>query len=318
MKKNHLLTKAAVFAMSATLAMPATVLAAPPTSAPVEMSVTQDGKTHKVFVFGTSLALVSTDGSIEISNMGPVGRVDVMIDGNLTKNVASIDIPAGQQTKMVLDKDSVVVKNVSAETAESVKKQISDAYAAGADSVDLASLANVTAYKVNANGTLENAAGNTVSSAAIGMSVSSVNAASASFTAEIAEIVQRTATETVSTSNWTAPVDETPKERSPSSKSSSSDSSSDSSSSDDAETPDTGEEPGGSGEESGGSGDEGGSDGDEGGNGGEEGGSDGNEGGGEEDGDDDNESGGSGGESGGNQGGNGGQEGEDSEENESE
>ena len=191
MKKNHLLTKAAVLAMSAALAMPATVLAAPPTPAPIEMSVTQDGKTHKVFVFGTSLALVSPDGGIEISNMGPVGRVDVMIDGNLTKNVASIDIPAGQQTKMVLDKGSVVVKNVTAETAEAVRKQINDAYAAGAGSVDLASLANVAAYKVNANGTLENAAGNTVSSASVGMSVSSVSAASAAFTVEIQDIVVR-------------------------------------------------------------------------------------------------------------------------------
>ena len=279
MKKNHLLTKAAVLAMSAALAMPVAVHAAPPTSAPIEMSVAQDGKTHKVFVFGTSLALVSTDGSIEISNMGPVGRVDVMIDGNLTKNVASIDIPAGQQTKMVLDKNSIVVKNVSAESAESVRKQISDAYAAGADSVDLASLANVTAYKVNENGALENAAGNTVSSAAIGMSVSSVNAASASFTAEIAEIVQRTANEAVSTDNTAAPAAEAPKatSSSDSKKSSSSSSSSNSSSSDDTETPDNGEEPGGSGNEGGGSSEEGGGSGNEGGGSGNESGGSGGE-----------------------------------------
>lgn len=168
MKKNHLLTKAAVLAISAALAMPATVLAAPPASAPVEMAVTQDGKTHKVFVFGTSLALVSTDGSIEISNMGPVGRVDVMIDGNLTKNVSSINIPAGQQTKMVLDEGSILVRNVSADGAASVKKQISDAYAAGASSVDLSTLTNVTAYKVNEDGTLANASGNTVLPVSLG------------------------------------------------------------------------------------------------------------------------------------------------------
>lgn len=192
MKKN-VLVKAAVLAMSAVLMMPATVLAAPSASAPVEMSVKQDGKTHKVFVFGTSLALVSTDGSIEISSIGPVGKVDVMIDGNLTKGVDSIDIPAGQLTKMVLDKDSVIVKNVSAETAKAVKKQISNAYAAGADSVDVASLTDVTAYKVNEDGTLSNAAGTTVSSKDLELTVSSVETASASFTAEINDIVKREA-----------------------------------------------------------------------------------------------------------------------------
>lgn len=220
MKKN-LLTKTAILAMSIALAMPTTVLAAPSTPAPIEMSVSHDEKAHKVFVFGTSLALVYTDGNIEISTIGPVGRVDVMIDGNLTKNVASIHIPAGHLSKMVLDKDSVVVKNVSSETAEAVKKQISDAYAAGADSVDVTFLANVTAYKVNENGTLTNAAGKTVSSKEIGMTVSSVEAASTSFTAEITEITKRTEEETASVAD-TIPTVEAPEEKDSSSSSSSS------------------------------------------------------------------------------------------------
>lgn len=209
--KKKLLSKAAVLTMSAALMMPSTVLAAPNTTAPIEMSVTQDGRTHKVFVFGTALALAYTDGSIEISNMGSVGRVDVMIDGNLTKNVSSIDIPAGQKTKLVLDEGSVLVKNVSAEAGEAVKKQINASYAAGASSVDLSSLAGVAAYKINANGALENTAGNVVSANAIGMSVTSVDTAAAAFTAEITEITQRAAQAASDTKASVPTVSEAPK-----------------------------------------------------------------------------------------------------------
>lgn len=186
--KKRILSKAAVFAVAAALALPATVSAAAPATAPIEVSVKQDGKTHKVFVFGQSLALVSTDGSIEISTMGPVGRVDVMIDGVLTKNVSSIDIPANQQTNMVLDENSIIVKNVTAESGEAIKSQISSAYASGASSIDLASLGNVAAYKINADGQIVNANGNTVSSNAIGLSVASTDNASAAFSAELRAI----------------------------------------------------------------------------------------------------------------------------------
>lgn len=185
--KKRIIPKTAALAMAAVLALPVTVCAAPPTTAPIEMSVKQDGKTHNVFVFGQSLALISTDGSIEISCMGSVGRVDVMIDGVLTKNVASIDIPASQRTKMVLDENSIIVKDVTAESGAAVKKQISDAYASGAASVDLASLAGVTAYKVSESGQVEDASGKAVTSKAVGVSVTSTEAASVSFEEEMKE-----------------------------------------------------------------------------------------------------------------------------------
>lgn len=165
------------------------VFAAPPTEAPSEMSVAQDGKSHSVYVFGTALALVSTDGSIEISSMGTVGRVDVMVDGVVTKNVATVDIPSGQRNKIALEEGSVIVKNVTAESGEAIKKQISDAYAAGATSVDLASLTGVTAYKVNEDGGIENADGKAVSSNALGMSVASVDATAESFAEVMEEII---------------------------------------------------------------------------------------------------------------------------------
>lgn len=80
-----------------------TAFAAPSTETPAEISIRKDGKSHSVYVFGTALALVFEDVNIEISNIKPVGRVDVMIDGVVTKNLASVDIPAGQRTKMALD-----------------------------------------------------------------------------------------------------------------------------------------------------------------------------------------------------------------------
>ena len=186
--KKRIIPKTAAFAMAAFLALPVTVCAAPPAAAPIEMSVKQDGKAHNVYVFGQSLALISTDGSIEISCMGSVGRVDVMIDGVLTKNVASIDIPASQKTKMVLDENSIIVKNVTAESGKAVKKQISDAYASGAASINLASLSGVTAYKVNTDGQVEDSSGKAVTSNAIGVSVSSTEAAAVSFAEEMKEI----------------------------------------------------------------------------------------------------------------------------------
>ena len=186
--KKRIIPKTAALAMAAALALPVTVCAAPPATVPIEVSVKQDGKAHNVYVFGQSLALVSTDGSIEISCMGPVGRVDIMIDGVLTKNVASIDIPASQQTKMLLDENSIIVKNVTADSGKAVKKQISDAYASGTVSVDLASLAGVTAYKVSADGQVEDASGKAVTSDVIGVSVSSTEAASESFAEEMKEI----------------------------------------------------------------------------------------------------------------------------------
>lgn len=164
------------------------VFAAPPTEAPSEMAVAQDGKVHSVYVFGTALALISTDGSIEVSSIGPVGRVDVMMDGVVTKNVSTVDIPAGQRTRMALEEGSIIVKDVTPESGEAVKKQIEDAYAAGADSVNIATFTEVTAYKVNKDGAVEGADGKAAPANALEMSVTSVDAAVESFEEVMEEI----------------------------------------------------------------------------------------------------------------------------------
>lgn len=164
------------------------VFAAPPEEAPSEMAVAQDGKAHSVYVFGTALALVSTDGSIEVSSIGPVGRVDVMMDGVVIKNVSTVDIPAGQRTRMALEEGSIIVKDVTPESSEAVKKQIEDAYATGVESVDIAALTDVTAYKVNKDGAIEGADGKTAPANALEMSVTSVDAAVESFEEVMEEI----------------------------------------------------------------------------------------------------------------------------------
>ncbi len=176
--------------------------AAPPAEAPSEMSIEQDGKLHSVYVFGTALVLVFEDGSISISSMGPVGRVDIMMDGVAIKNVASVDIPAGQRTKMALDENSIIVKNVTAEDAEAVKKQIEDAYAAGASSIDLTTLTGVVAYKVNADGVIEDINGMAVPVSTVNMSVNSIYATAKAFE----EAIQETITENGTREDATQPA----------------------------------------------------------------------------------------------------------------
>ena len=175
------------------------VFAAPPTEPPTEITVTQDGKTHNVYVFGTALALAYTDGSIDISTMGPVGRVDVMLDGQVIKNVASVDVPAGQKTKMVLEEGSVIIQNVTAESGEAIRQQIDESYAAGATSVDLSAFTDVTAYMIAEDGQVKNAEGNTVSAAGLSVSVTSMESATKTFSEEIqtitAEEAERVAAE---------------------------------------------------------------------------------------------------------------------------
>lgn len=141
----------------------ATVFAAPPAEAPSEVSVKQDGKAHNVYAFGTSLALVYADGSIDIFSIGPDGRVNVMMDGAVTENISNVSVPAGQRMRLALGNGSIIVRNVTAESGEAIKKQIDDAYAAGASSVELTSLTGVTAYRINEDGEIVNVDGVEVS-----------------------------------------------------------------------------------------------------------------------------------------------------------
>ena len=177
-----------VMALAMVLTVPAFVQAAERGEA-VEMSVAEDGKTHSVCVFGTSLTLVSTDGSIEVAPIGGLTGVDVMIDGVVTKNVSAFSAPAGQRTRMTLDEGSILVNNVTAENSAAIKQQVSEAYAKGAEIVDLSTL-SVEAYTIDKSGEMKDASGNKVSSRTIGMDVSSTEERNFNFVEEIKEIRQ--------------------------------------------------------------------------------------------------------------------------------
>lgn len=154
----------------------------------VDELATNDRLNHKVCVFGSSLALVASDGSVDISPIGNLTGVDVMIDGVITKNVSGLTAPAGQIKQMILDEDSIIVQNATPESGEAVKKAIQDAYAAGATTIDLSTLAGVTAYKVDESGNVTGADGKAVPSSVTGVSVVSAEEAYGDFVEEVTEI----------------------------------------------------------------------------------------------------------------------------------
>lgn len=186
MKKIFALVLAGILGISACMI----AFAAPSDEEPSEVVLTQDENSHSVYAFGTALVLIYQDGSIEISSMGPAGRVDVMMDGVVIENVATVRIPAGQRTRLALEDGSIIVNNVTEESGEAVKEQIEESYAAGAESIDPASLTEVAAYRVNKAGKMENADGKAVTSEeAFGMSISSIDATVKSFLELMEEIM---------------------------------------------------------------------------------------------------------------------------------
>lgn len=170
-----------ILALTLALSMCTIAFAAPPAGTPSDISIEQDGNFHSVYVFGPALVLIFEDGSTAVSSMGPADKADVMTDGIVIKNVTSVDVPAEQKTKMAVDTNSIIVTNVTEESAASVKRQIEDAYAAGGGSIHLETLTGVTAYKVNADGTITDADGKEVSVSTEYLSVDSILATARAF-----------------------------------------------------------------------------------------------------------------------------------------
>ncbi len=181
--KKSIFAKVLALGLVAMVALPMTSKAVG-----VDELATNDRLNHRVCVFGSSLALVSQDGSVDISPIGSLTGVDVMIDGVITKNVSGLTAPAGQIKQMILDEDSIIVQNATPESGEAVKKAIQDAYAAGATTVDLSTLAGVTAYKVDESGNVTGADGKKVPSNVTGVSVVSADEAYEDFVEEVTEI----------------------------------------------------------------------------------------------------------------------------------
>ncbi len=183
MKKGSFVAKVLALGLVAMVALPMTSKAVG-----VDELATNDRLNHRVCVFGSSLALVASDGSVDISPIGNLTGVDVMVDGVITKNVSGLTAPAGQIKQMILDENSIIVQNASPESGAAVKKAIQDAYAAGATTIDLSTLTGVTAYKVDESGNVKGADGKTVPSNVTGVSVVSATEAYGDFIEEVTEI----------------------------------------------------------------------------------------------------------------------------------
>lgn len=186
MKMNLKAALVAIAACTMLAGASMSVLAAEPN----EVSVEQDYKGHKVVVYGTALALVKGDGTIEITPIGQTGLIDVMVDGKIQTGVTTCTIPDSKSTAMILEEGSIVVKNLTAEEAAAVKAAVQKSIADGVSEIEPASIGAGTAYKVNESGDLTDALGRTVWASVSGVNVTSVEEATVSFTEEIEAIRQ--------------------------------------------------------------------------------------------------------------------------------
>ncbi len=149
------------------------------------VSVQQDQKQHSVAVFGKSVAIVYADGRSEIIPNNETGRIDVMIDGKLTKGVGTVAIPVSQRANMVLEEGSFIVKGISEENATALKSAVIDALANDAPITEISVLAGEqsvqgsTTYTVGEKGSIQNVDGKVVTNT--GISVKSTDTAYTEF-----------------------------------------------------------------------------------------------------------------------------------------
>lgn len=137
------------------------------------IEVSQDGNAHRVIAFGKSIAIVYSDGRMEIIPNNPSGRIDVMIDGLVTQGIGTVIIPAKSRTDMVLEEGSFIIDNISEEQAIALKTMTAESCSNDTVIESLAViegqeyLQNVNAFAVGSNGTLQNSEGTEVSADAL-------------------------------------------------------------------------------------------------------------------------------------------------------
>ncbi|MCM1156569.1 MAG: hypothetical protein NC314_13375 [Roseburia sp.] len=90
------------------------------------MEVPQDETARTIIAFGKSIAIIHADNSMEIIANNLSGRIDVMIDGIVTKGIGKIMIPAQSRAKIALEEDSFVVNGITEEDADTLKETVSD------------------------------------------------------------------------------------------------------------------------------------------------------------------------------------------------
>lgn len=119
---------AAVAVMTVSMIMPsAAVYAATVSEKTIE--VPGGEKKHTVIAYGQSIAIAYPDGRTEIIANNPSGRIDVMVDGTVTKGIGTVVIPAHNGTNMVLEEGSFIVNGISDEQAQALKNKVAEGLA---------------------------------------------------------------------------------------------------------------------------------------------------------------------------------------------
>lgn len=129
LRKWKVLAAAAVMAVS--MIMPsAAVYAAELSQETIEVSGGE--KRHTVVAYGKAVAIVYPDGRTDIIANNPSGKIDVMIDGNVTKGMGTVVIPARNGTNIVLEEGSFIVNGITDEQADKLKNMVAAGMAADA------------------------------------------------------------------------------------------------------------------------------------------------------------------------------------------
>ncbi|MBD5473109.1 MAG: hypothetical protein HDR20_09485 [Lachnospiraceae bacterium] len=125
MKLRKMKKLIAVFAMMAAMLIPSAFAYAVEISEDT-MEVAKDEKRHTVAVYGKAVAVIYPEGQMVIVANNPSGRVDVMLDGKVSKGIGTVVIPAENRTNMVLEEGSLVVNVTEEDQADALMKMITE------------------------------------------------------------------------------------------------------------------------------------------------------------------------------------------------
>lgn len=195
MFKKWKLTAAAV-AMTASILLPSTLAYAVEVSEET-IEVTGEKEMHTVIAFGKSIAIVYSDGKTAIIANNLSGRIDVMIDGKVTKGIGIVVIPAQSGTNLVMEEDSFIVNGISDSQVEALKKMVMENLSAERLITSAAMIENgggmqgVKAFSIDAKGTLHDSNGDKAPVGVLqGMQVKTPEVAYQSFVEEMQESIR--------------------------------------------------------------------------------------------------------------------------------
>lgn len=158
-----------------------------------------EGSGHQnVIAFGKSIAIIYPDGRMEIIANNPSGRIDVMINGKVTKGIGTVIVSAQNRTNIILEENSFVVSNVNEKQADELKKiilkNLSDDKSVESLTVieSQESLQNINAFTIGKKGELQNSEGTVVPASVLtGVQVKTPEVVYEEFVEEMQESIQR-------------------------------------------------------------------------------------------------------------------------------